>query len=222
MPSDFPKGDPRLQKVNPGPRVAIGQVDSCIVYLETTLPGEIPLLAACWASSSQEIRTVGSPSTLELTNVVIIGCRGRRTFSGKFGWNFISGREQHLVLKYHDTGCPSIVGFPLWSSLEQTHRLNFQWAIRFIDHETNASLRTTEASGKVHALAKHILKCPGPDWVSITDALAYLAYLEPALTHLKPEKTKPAKIPAKSVRSKSLLRRFISSVFKKKQMTVGA
>jgi hypothetical protein len=232
MQSDPPQGNPRLQKIDSSPQVTTGYVDPCIVYLETTLPGEIPLLVACWASSSQEIKNVGTKPHRELKNVVVLECYFDPTSHQPAPrWTFSIHREESLVLRQ---------GIPdhkfVRSSSHFSGRFEFapvpvyQWAIRFLDRETDSALRNNagvseilgtnnpyknvprsglrQAFQKNQAYKKRItlklLRQSKLDWISIADVLA----------SFEPPKLRP--------RRPSLVRRLLSSVFKKKPQPAHA
>jgi hypothetical protein len=234
MQSDPPQGDPRLQRIYPGPQVTTGYVDPCIVYLETTLPGEIPLLVACWASSSHEIKNVGSKTYWALKNVVVLECRfDRPSYKLAPGWTFSIHREESLVLRH---GIPdrkfvrSSSYFSGWFEFAPVPV--FQWAIRFLDRETDSALRNNAGireilgtnnpyknvprSGLRQAFRENqaykklitfkLLQQSKLDWPSIAEVLAFL---------------EPVPLPLRE-RHPSLIHRLISSVFKKKPQPLPA
>jgi len=212
MQSDSPESDPRLQRTNPGPKVTTGFVDPCIVYLEATLPGEIPVLYTCWAHSSHEIRKGGFKTHLNLTDVVTIKWRPVKTKSGwkqlrgKAMWSFGISRHKSLLVASRDRAtfvrCSEMRVF----ADESGNPLTFDGAIRFIDSNVVASLeRSTDNLGSANELARKLLNWAPVDWPSISDALASL---EPSQT------TK-----LKTSKRKSLIQRFVSSVFKKQPVS---
>jgi hypothetical protein len=213
MQSDTPQSDPRLQRTNPGPKVAAGYIDPCIVYLETTLPGEIPVLYICWAQSSVNLQKPGGKSLLRLDGVVVQKWRPIKSSYGwlmhgkKPAWNFVTYRDESLLLTSQGSTFSVQTSERLLFVNDDTSPLIFQGSIRFIDQKTEASLR--KLLGNLNALdilARKILECAQVDWQSISDALASLNRM---------------KVP-KARNRKSLFRRLISSVFRKKQKPVAA
>jgi hypothetical protein len=210
MQSDTPQGDPRLQRTNPVPKIATGFVDPCIVYLETTLPGEIPLVAACWAASSHEVREPGKPVRLELENVTVFRCNSYRRINGKSGWLVTTRVEDSLTLK-HGTG-DRLPGCSYFSALGTNPPPVFQWSIRPLDQETDASLRKDFASissskWRQSPVTKRVFELAKLDWPSIDEIIASIE---------KQEARRP--VP----RGPSFVSRLLSSVFKKKQKPVTA
>jgi hypothetical protein len=201
MTSDTPQGDPRLQRTSPGPQVATGYVDPCIVYLETTLPGEIPLVVACWGKSSQEIREPDGKLHWELENVLVVKCLYRHGyFNGKLGWRFTTHHKDRVILKNLAATDRTIVFSDYTGIFEDIPPAIFQRAIRFLDRETDALLRK-KLPGQLNnpnALACELLQQSKLDWPSISGALASFALSAP----------RP--------RRPSVLRSLIASVFAKK------
>lgn len=206
MQDDTPQGDPRLQPIQPGPEVATGYVDPCIVYLETSLPGEIPLVAACWARSSREIREPGKSVRLELSDTIVFEYRRHR-----FGWLAVTKRAKSLTLKHGLTD-----RLPACSFFH--HRPGalppvFQWAVRYINAETDTSLRRQfqacySPNSRKEAVARRIFELSRLDWPSIAEILEV--------------KGKPQRIKHSKQGHPTLMRRLISSLFKKKSKPIAA
>jgi hypothetical protein len=201
MQSDPPQGDPRLQRIDPGAPVATGYVDPCIVFLETTLPGEIPLLAACWASSSREIRDPDGKTHWELKHVVVLECRyDRLSFKRDLRWTFAMQKEECLILR-HGVPDKKFLGSSYFSThSEFAPPPIFQWTIRFLDQVSDAELRKNasirkllatnhpydhvpmQAVAKAHKIRQAQIKSLGQklfrksklDWPSIAEILASL------------------------------------------------
>jgi len=209
MQSDPPQGEPRLQRTNPGPEIAAGYVDPCIVYLETTLPGEIPLVAACWAAASREVREPGKPVRLELENVTVFRCNSYRRISGKSDWLITIRSEESLTLK-HGTD-DHLPGCSYFSALGTNPPPVFQWAIRPLDQKTNASLRKefssiSSSKWRQSPVIKRVFQLAKLDWPSIDEIIASIEnqHTRRAATH-----------------GPSLISRLVS-VFKKKPKPVAA
>lgn len=211
MQSDSPESDPKLQRVNPGPKIATGYVDPCIVYLEATEKGEIPVLFAWWARSSSEIREMGATTHIKLDKVTVLKCkpipsiRGWIMQDGNTQWNFtrhdITG-EMHLT--QDDSGW-RLKGVPFVGNA-----YGFQGSLKFIDAESDAYLHKLNTSGSSRSsflYAEKVLSLAPVKWPSLVNAMASFK--------LRPISPRP--VPAQS-----LFRRLISSVFKKNQKPVTA
>lgn len=211
MTSDTPQGDPRLQRTSPGPQVAAGYVDPCIVYLETTLPGEIPLVVACWARSSREIRNPGQGVQMELQDVVAFHGEWRRHPVGKHHWLVTTRKVGSLTLKHGTKNRAANSSY--LSPFQSDPPPVCQWAVRYLDPKTDASLRSQFGQltnlrwlkplqihaelSKRKALSKRVFELSRLDWPSIAEIIATL---EP------PRRTKRP----------SLVYRLVSAVFRKK------
>ncbi len=176
-----------------------GFVDPCIVFLETTLAGEIPLVAACWARSSREVREPGKQVRLELTDVLVFEGRRFRT-----GWSTARRRAKSLTLKHGLAD--AIPGCSYFSFHQTSPPPVFQWAVRYLDRETDATLKkqsniSLSPNSRLSSMTKQVFELAQLDWPSIAELIAS----EEKLEHRRTRKPKP-----------SLLRRLISSVFKKK------
>jgi hypothetical protein len=208
MQSDPPQGDPRLQRINPEPTVATGYVDPCIVYLETTAPGEVPLLGIGWASSSQVIRKSDGRSHLELRDVRMVKGLYEKPLSLRNAkWSFSTRDADHLILNHEKNDALSIEHSFFTCRFKGSSVLIPQWKIRYLTPEFAASLRRillTEGSSHPNWVAQVLLEQAKLDWPSIAEALA----------SLKP------KVPTR--RRRSLVRRLFSSIFKKKPQPVHA
>jgi hypothetical protein len=194
-----PQGEPRLQDLHPGPVTTTGFVYPCIVFLEATLLGVSPLVAACWAGSSREVREPGKQVRLELTNVLVF-----ESYRLGSAWVTTLRIQRSLILKHglkDDMPC----GF-YFSTTPSSSPPVCRWAVRYLDRETDAKLRkqwnvSLSPNSRRPSMVKQIFKLAQPDWPSIAKIIAYQNKLE----RRRSRKTQP-----------SLLRRFISSVFKKK------
>ena len=202
MTSDTPQGDPRLQRISPGPQVATGYVDPCIVYLETTLPGEIPLVVACWARSSMEIQEPGHPVRMELRDVVVFQGKRQPRLYGREGWVLSARRETSIILKHRlGDGMPD---FPHFSSLKLNTAPVFQWAIRFLDRETDDLLQakcdsSLSPNSRHVPITQQVFELAKLDWPSIVEIIEFS----------KEKKTPRSRRP-------SFVRRLVSAVFAKK------
>jgi hypothetical protein len=207
MQSDTPQGDPRLQRTNPGPKVATGYVDPCIVYLETTAPGEIPLLGIGWATSSREVRDAGGGLHWELNDVGLVkGLYEKPSRFQKAKWNFSIRNTDHFILK-HGRGNALSIDHPFFSGrFKSSNVLIPQWKFQFLSPQTVDSLQKilTERSSHPDSIARILLEQSKLDWTSVADALA-------SLQPLKPLPRRP-----------SFVLRLISSVFKKKKQKAVA
>jgi len=215
MQSDSPESDPRLQKTNPGPKVTTGFVDPCIVYLEATLPGEIPVLFACWARSSSEIRDKDGTTHLKLGQVTIVkgtpvrSLQGWVMEDGKTDWNFdISQfiRELHFVR--NDSGWV-LKGVPDHVYFQFELLYGYQGFLKFIDAGTDLRLKhlSNHRQKSMTALVKIILKHGPAEWPTLANARASF---------------KPVKAKAKGVPFRLKLGHLLYSMFKKKAKPVAA
>jgi hypothetical protein len=200
-----PQGEPRLQCPPSGPETTTGFVDPCIVFLETTLAGETPLVVACWARSSREVRDPGRHVRLELRNALVFESRRHGS-----AWVTTRKREKSLTLK-HGVG-DATPGSSYFSTMQSSPPPIFQWAIRYLDFETDAALRkqsnvSLSPNSRHPSMTKQIFNLAQLDWPSIAQIIAF----EEKLERRRSKKPQP-----------SLLRRFISSVFKKKPKLANA
>jgi hypothetical protein len=205
-----PQGDPRLQRINPGPKIATGYVDPCIVYLETTLPGasEAPLLIAALAQSSKEIRPIGGDSFLEMDEVVLFewdpGVKGLWLFTPYVG---IKGRLASRGNHFSFTAdfLKPFPGYSKKSFLSQNKITRFAGKVKYLSEVemqffTNLFPVPFEVKSQV-VFAKKLLEESQLDWPSIAEALTITSRMN------QPGARK----------RKSLFRRLVSSVFKKKK-----
>jgi hypothetical protein len=214
MQNDSPESDPRLQKTITGPFVATGFVDPCLVYLETTLPGDVSVLYACLALSSSEVKNPGCQSHLKLDDVAILKWRTKRIRSGLRPKKkrlevkvSLSQKNDLLLLSNGEKFIPKISsGKPLMGN--EGESATFQGSIRFIDSTTaEAFQKLWSNSAQWDIFAEKILKQADVAWPSIADALASL-------------KRKPLR--AKPVPFRRKLGHLIYSMFKKKPKPVAA
>jgi len=203
MQSDTPQGDPRLQRTNPSPNVATGYVDPCIVFLETTAPGEIPLLGIGWATSSREVREANGTSHWELNDVGLVkGLCEKSSRLQKARWKFLIRNADHFILK-HDGKDAQSIDHPFFTCrFKSSSVLIRQWKFQFLSPQEFDSLQKmlTDKSSHPDSIARIFLEQSRLDWPSVADALA----------SLQPVKPLPYRPP-------SLVRRLLSSVFKKKK-----
>lgn len=210
MQSDPPQGDPRLQPTHPGQNIATGYVDPCIVFLETSLPGEIPFVTACWAASSHETREPGQPLRLELENVTLFKCTSYRRTWGTHGWFVSVATVESLTLK-HGTD-DRLPGCSYFSNLSTNPLPVFQWAIRPLDRETDAALRKeffsiSSSKWRHSPVIKKVFLLGRLDWPSIEEIIA-------SVERQGTRRTAP--------RRPSLVGRLLSSVFKKRKQPAHA
>jgi hypothetical protein len=196
MQSDTPQGDPRLQRTIPGPPGAVGIVDPCIVFLEATLPGEIPLLVTCVARSSQEFKLPGEKSRCELSGVLILQNNAFAANATRQLWRIHSRREKTVYLVTSASGKHAKCSY-LSEGFADAPAPAFRWSIRFLDPRTyQALLRFKDMT----CLARFIYLDSNLDWQSARDFIA-----------------------ATRNRSRQpLIRRFLSSIFKKNHTAVPA
>ena len=196
-----------MRRTNPGATVATGYVDPCIVYLETTAPGEVPLLGACWSASSREVRDAAGKSHWELKEVVLTrgvclpGIRSR-----KARWIFTTQWSELLILK-HDEKDALLTDSPFFVYRFASPIISVrQWSFRFLDRRIDSSMRETVAMrpGQSNMIAKMLLEQSKLKWPSISEGLA----------SLQPPQPRP--------RRPSFMRRFLSSVLGKKKQPVQA
>jgi hypothetical protein len=205
-----PQGSPRFQPINPGPKIATGYVDPCIVYLETTLRREVPLVAACWAAFSREVRELGKPEYLELNNVVVFKAKPHRRMDGTSYWLVTERREKSLTLKHGTTGRSASLSY--FSPFQSTPPPVFQWAIRHLDEATDASLRKSleiplSPNSRQPSVARKLFELAKLDWPSIQEIVASLEKQE--ARRVRPRKS-------------SFVDRLVSSVFRKKSKLAHA
>ena len=213
MQSDLPQGDPRLQRINPGPEVATGYVDPCIVYLETTIPREIPVLAALFAPSSREVRGTDGQMSLFLDEVVMVHWIPTKNFwlpipSFALRCSIIFQGKRLII----DEG--KFVNMPGYSTEGFAKLIDkktaFAGAVKALSQEEARSfiglLPLPDDAWTHIVFAKKALGYSNLDSPSVTDALRFMK---------RANRTKTSKRP-------SLVRRLISSVFKKKPQPVHA
>jgi hypothetical protein len=218
MQSDTPQGDPRLQRIYPGPEIATGFIDPCIVYLETTLAGEIPLLAACWAGSSREICEPGSRPYLELQDVVVIQNQSDKRIGSESLWKFDIRLAKTVLVSRTDRGrgtalCPYVTeNFAI-------HQMSpFRCVVRQLDRQTHDSLRRImwNPSRNSVSIVQAILESATVEWFSIANALASPKALA-ATVPIETVAIERARNPQSDWIPDSLIRRLLSSIFKKPQ-----
>jgi len=185
-----PQTEPRLEKANSGPKVATGHVDPCLVFLETTLPGEIPLLGVCWAAWSRQSCKPGESTCLTIDNVRVF--KFERTMlpdpakaarlKGQPSWHFHDYLHVSLLLTSQGDAfsVQTLTGDPFLSHLQSPPPLAFKGSIRFLDRKTENHLRTCLAEESSASLAKDLLRLAEVHWPSIAEALASLERTEPA------------------------------------------
>jgi hypothetical protein len=172
MQDDTAQGDPRLQPIKPGPRVAAGYVDPCIVSVETTLPGEIPMLAQFWAASSREVHAPGTPLHWELTDVVIFKSvlhrKKRATFNDD--WRFTMHREPSTKLPSFQPRRTRLCD--LSAVFDHVPERIHQWHVRHLEASVESRLRQslTRHAGEPDRFAPLLLRCTGVNWPSVRDA----------------------------------------------------
>jgi hypothetical protein len=177
MQSDLPQGDPQLQRTKPGPKVATGFVDPCIIYLEDTLPGEIPLLAAILAFSSKEMRAVDGRIHLALEEILAliwIPVEGIWRYSLNAGAQCLSVTDAKFLTK-QDYATKD-------SALLCRTRARFTGEIKKLSATQLKSL-TLPFTGPHDSLnktifAKKILEHSRLDWPSIAEALTLMGPTE--------------------------------------------
>jgi hypothetical protein len=214
MQDSLPQGDPRLQKSSIGPRVATGYVDPCIVYLEATEEGEVPVLFACWARSSSEVREVDGTVHLKLAEVVVMTGRPSKSLQG---WSMRDGKT--LWLFSRQGAIPEIVftkdsfgwkikGFPYRHPFQNKTAYGFQGSLKYIDAESDQILRKLETGSSSREnsfrFAEKLLSLATVDWPSLISALAFS------------KAARRLRAPKKTRTTPSLLRRLISSFTGKK------
>jgi hypothetical protein len=188
MQKGIPQGQPQRQPINSGPKIAVAHVDPCIVYLEATESDEVPVLFACWARSSREISEVGAEPYLKLNHVLVLKgspVRGRGGWSmqdGETHWHFSVYDQKELLIK--SDGARAQKGFPFYNHFESKPARGFQGEIKFIDQETDLSLKKliVGKSRINHAFVKRILEIAPVEWPSLRNALAFL-HRTPKLPH---------------------------------------
>jgi hypothetical protein len=208
MQSDTPQGDPRLQRTNPGPVVAVRIIDPCIVFLEATLPGEIPLLAACWARSCREWRSAEGHTCLALGHVVVVQNQTSKGIERRNLWKFGRRNEKAVFLISGGKNGAFVKCDFKATTFKTAPDPVFQWHIRFLSGKEHDALERTvrKFSRDPNEVAGVILRRANVDWPSITDAMSALRRYE------KNQRR----------RKSSLVRRIISSVFRKKPKLVAA
>jgi len=217
MQSDSPESDPRLQKTNPGPLVGTGFVDPCIVYMEATEKGEVPVLFAWWARSSSEIREVGATTHIKLGKVSVLKGRPIPSFGGwvmqdgKTKWNFTShdlSGELHLT---QDNSGWTLHGVPFIGDA-----YGFQGSLKFIDAQTDAALHklnSVDSPGNHALFAEKVLSLATVEWPTLTNARASLQIAPKPKSRARQLESKIRSKP----RPKSLFRKIISTVFRPKK-----
>ena len=196
MQGDTPQGDPRLQKINPGSVVAIGLVDPCIVFLE------IPLLAACFARSSCEVRDVVGNSCLALERVLAIQNQSLDHIDHRRLWEFGMQKEQAVFLICGGKDGAFAKCDYKASTFKSAPGPVFKWHVRFLNGKEAAAIQRTikKFEKDFNEVAGIILRRADVDWPSIADAISAIR------RHEKKQRR----------RKHSLVRRVISTIFKKK------
>jgi len=210
MQSDSHESDPRLQRVNPGSKITTGFVDPCLVYLETTLPGETPFLIALRAESTHEILHADGTTHLELNNLVLFKWASFKVF-----WLPTPYEAANAVLHSHGTAfsieISSFKPFPGNSNRNilpiSSGKILFTGSIQYLDQTTYISLGNPNPLDVRSQLvfARKLLENAQVDWQSISDALTGLKRMETSRNRMR----------------KPLLRRLISSLFKKKSKPIA-
>jgi hypothetical protein len=174
METDPPQGQPRRQSASMRPKVAVGNVAPCIVFLEAACPGEAPLLVVCWARSSSEVREVGQSPHLMLNRVLVLIGNSRPADAGppQTVWHFLVHEEEHLVVK--SEASPN--GLSLSLLTRNTTFRGVRNEIKFIDQKTDSLLaKIVEAKPSTNQLiASAILVFASPDWPSLKEFRAFL------------------------------------------------
>lgn len=185
MENNTPQGQPRRQPTYAGPKVAVAQVDPCIVYLEAIEFDEVTSLFACWARSSNEVREVGIKPHLKLNQVLVLkgnsfrnqeGCAKQ---DGKTRWHFVVHEEQELAVK--TDADRDQIGLSLSIHFPSKSVRGLRGQIKFIDKETDLSLERL-VFGKAHsdpAFVKKILEISSVEWPSLRSALTFLQQKQP-------------------------------------------
>jgi hypothetical protein len=180
MQKGTPQGQPDQQPTNPRPKIAVAHVDPCIVYLEATEMNEIPVLFACWARSSSEICEVGVEPYLKLNHVLVLKgspVRGRGGWcmhDGETHWHFSVYDQKELLVK--SDAARARKGFPFYNQFDGKPARGFRGEIKFIDRETDLSLKKLSA-GKSrinHAFVLRIMELAPVEEPSLGNALAFL------------------------------------------------
>jgi len=182
MQSDTPEGDPRLKRTNPGPKVATGYVDPCLVYLERKRADKKPEVLVCFAATSRELVESGKSPSLELQDVLVMRCKPRA--QGKGRWTFELRPEKLLTLeKGALVGVPP-ASYALPPKLSRQPVLVGKQAIRYLDQKTAAALRKKFGSSRSPnyprtQLAKRVLEFAAVDWPSIRQIVSFIDKGEP-------------------------------------------
>jgi hypothetical protein len=203
MQGDSPESNPKMQKSNPGSLIGTGYANPCLVFLEATLSGEIPVLYTCWGASSREARKPGCRMFLTLEQVILFKWLpskdyGWRLASATASWNYLvsSPRQLRLACDANRFLAHMSGGQPLLPP--KALSTGFQGAIQYLDFQTHETLLSLYSKRNGHDLvARRILQDASVDWQSIFEAKASL---DRAMT--------------KRIRSRrSVVKRLISSVF---------
>jgi hypothetical protein len=214
MPGNPSEPDPFLQKSPFGPRIATGHVDPCILYLEATEAGEVPILFACWARSSREVREAGEITRLKLEDVVLLVGRPLKSLTGwcmqdgKTSWNFAVYRTRELQIRKDASGW-YLKGLPdsryFQSKSVGYGAYGYQGSLKFLDRRDDHllfKLRSHRCS-KSRPFVQKILELAPVEWPSLVNALAFLQNApKPQFQH----------------RRRSLLRQIISTVFPSREL----
>jgi hypothetical protein len=207
MQSGPPQGDPRLQRIEPGPEIAVGIVDPCIVFLEATLPGEIPLLAACWARSCREVRSVEGNTCLILRRVLVIQNQSQTRVERRRLWEFGQRKEKAVFLLSGGKDGALVKCDYKVATFATAPSPIFRWHIRYLSAEVDQALESTVTKfGKnPNDTAGLLLRRADMDWPSVNDAMSSIR------RHEKRQRRSRS----------SIVRRLISSIFRKKPQLVS-
>jgi hypothetical protein len=212
MQGDSPESDPFLQRSVFGSRIATGHVEPCILYLEATEAGEVPLLFACWARVASEVRDVGDTIRLKLGDVIILvgkplkSLQGWSMQDGKTSWNFASYSTKEIQLRRDASGW-ALKGFPNLCYPQSSSAYGYQGSLKFLDKENDSlllKLRSSSSSTSRPFIQK-VLELAPVEWPSLINARAFLqivSEIAPKLQH----------------RRQSFLHQIISTVFKQKKL----
>jgi len=216
MPDNSSEPNPFLQKPSLGPRIATGYADPCILYLEATEAGEVPILFACWARSSREIREASETTRLKLEDVVLVVGRPLKSPTGWFmqdgetSWNFAVYRIKELQIRkdasgWYLKGLPDSRYFQSKSKSAGYGAYGYQGSLKFLDRRDDHLLfkLRSHRSSKSRPFVQTILELAPVEWPSLVNALTFLQ---------KVPKPQPQR------QRRSLLRQIISTVFPSREL----
>ncbi len=217
MQSDTPQGDPRLQRINPEPEIATGFVDPCIVYIETSFGG-LPLLIVCFAASSYENGEPGQPYRLELRDALVLRCEPN--YDGSKGCHFVLTKAETLIMdsKYLSGLAPC--RHSAFNALYWRQVAILRQSIRPIDRSTAANLKRRFESAHspnfpLPELAIEMVKFGKIRWRSVLELVYNENDESKNISTTSHSSTRRRRRP-------SLVRRLLSSVFKKKPQPAHA